>query len=321
MSLSSPDRRRDTLRVLAVLTAVILTTATIGVAVTMAATATTQNGVDYALDDSTRLTTQDAVQEFDSTGSVTANVSTPALSITIAESASACGYESSVLSDTRNDYLCLDYQEDVAASIRLHVPGDYWHPYVRQDKASVRGDAPASFEVRDDGNATVVTADFEEATHAIYPIPEDVTASYFVLDNANERSKSWLGIDILGHSTSWQPIDDSALSGDNTSTRLVNERGDLLIQYDSTPNQSEATWLTVPSDPGDSAPVYRMTKNGDEDAVYVVSETTDAPPVRYKSVSGVSQQLDAALRQIAGVDDKLESILNDAFGGLFGGAS
>ena len=310
---------RDVRSTLAVLVAVlVITLSTVGVAVSMAAAS---SGATYTLDDTTRISTQDAITEYDTTGVTQANVSTPALIVTIAEQASACNYETSRVRDARNDYLCLDYKEDVAATIRLHVPGAFWHPYVRENKASLRGNAPASLQPTADENATAVTARFDGATHAVYAIPEDVTAAYYVLEQANDRTKTWFGLDILGHETQWQTIDDAALSGDNTSARLVNTNGQLLIQYDATPNETAATWLTVPSDPGASAPVYRMTRSGEPDSVYVVSETTDAPPVRYKSASGLSQRIDAAMDEITSVDDKLQHILDETVGGFFGGGS
>jgi hypothetical protein len=287
---------------------------TVGVALTLTAAGSAET--TYTLSE-TGLGNSETVAEYEESGTARVNVSTPRLTVTVAEQASACGLDTSVAKDTRNDYLCLDYREDVPATIRLHVPDDYWHPYVRQEKASLRGDTTASFTVRDDGNATVVETSFDTRTHAVFAIPEDVTASYYVLDRANTRSKDLFGIDLLGHSTGWQHVNDSLLSGSNTTARLVNEQGSLIIQYDATPNASEPTWLAVPSEPGDSAPVYRMTRSGEPDAVYIVSETTNAPRVRYKSVSGLSQRIDAAWRQIRSIDDELDNLIDNTIGRLF----
>jgi hypothetical protein len=311
-----PAPRRHSATLALLLAAVIVLTAALGVTVALAAGQ--DAGVDYPLDDTTHLSTQEGIQTYDETGVVHANVSTPQLTVTVADSASECGLETSMVSDTRNSYLCLDYQEDVDATIRIHVSGDYWHPYVRETKASIRGTAPASFQPTEDGNATAVTVDLDGATKAVYPVPRDVTASYYVLEHADSRSESILGFGFRGHSTSWQTIDSGAFSGENTSTRLMNEEGQLLLQYDATPNQSESTWFAVPSEPG-NAPVYRMTRSGEPNATYVVSTTTDAPPVRYKSVSGASQQIDAAMRQIGNVQEKVQYWIDNTLDRFLGG--
>lgn len=296
--------------------ALLVLTVAVGVAVWPAAPAQGAAGETYHIDADHALDSADAKQAFEGSGVARANVSSPALSITVATEASACGVESSLFSDTRNDYLCLDYREDVSATIRLWIPKHYWHPYVRQTKQPLTDGPTATFGTADARNYTSVRVRFDGRSTAVYPIPRDVSVTYNLLARADARTQNWLGVELWSTGTTWQYVNQSAFrDGESATVSIKAAPSKTILQYDATP-ASDPTWLTVPSDRGDSAPVYRMQREGVDNTIYVVAETADPPTVRYRAQGGTLGQIDAALDEIMSIPDKIDTAIDDLLSGI-----
>lgn len=289
-------------RAVAALVAILLLTSVVTAATTYTL------GADHGLNDDA------AIENYESEGVAVVNTTAPDLTLRMAEEASACGVEGSITRDVRNDYLCVGYDSDLKMTLKFELSGEYFHPYVRESKSSIADEAPATFALADGGNNTAVTIEFDGAANAVYPIPEDATAAYYVVDRSNSRLKQLTGLSLFGDgNTSWHPIDSEVLRN-KTQVRINSPPSETVVQYDATPNATDSTWLTVPEGPAASASVYRTSK-GSDDTVYVVSEESGtAPPVRYKRVDSASGRLDAAMEEVASIDDRISVMIDSIFG-------
>jgi len=116
------------------------------------------------------LTSDAAKASFEEDGVATTSLSAPDVTITVASELSQCGVEDWTVSDTRNDFVCLEYSEEIDRTLRFFVPNEYWHPYVRETVDPVHGDVTASFEPVEDSEYTAVTATVDEPTTVVWPV-------------------------------------------------------------------------------------------------------------------------------------------------------
>jgi|GEM_PF-494970 len=258
----------------------------------------------YNVDAGHGLADRDAIQSFEDDGVARANVSTPHLTLTIAAQADACGVESSLWSDARNDFLCVEYHNDLAQTTRLFVPDDYWTPIVHQDKQAVGDGPPASFQPVHEGNYTSVTIRFDGSGQAVYPIPRDVSTSYALINRINDRTRRIAGVELWSGGTQWRYVNRSAF-GTSPSVAIKTVPDRTMIEYDATPDRAEQTWLPVPSSQSRTAPVYRMQRSNDTETIYVISEADEPPAIRYRARGAGIARVDAAIDEIGSVPEKV----------------
>lgn len=278
-------------------------------------TAVAAAGTTFTIDRDHALTSQSAIQTYERSGSVSTNLSSPKMTVRVAEEASACGLDTGLFEDTRNDYLCLTYKQETDATVRIDIPDAYWTPYVREHKESIADEAPATFSVVGNTSATRVRVSFSGPTHAVYPIPEDVSAAYSLLERADNRSSEYLGIDLLGSNkaTQWQYRN---LSSQNLTIKIKSPAAPskTVVQYDSTPSGADRDWLMVPEDPDDPAPMYRTTKPQSDQTVYLVVQANElssnsTPSIRYRAEGGIRGRINAALREIRMIRERISELL------------
>lgn len=263
----------------------------------------------YEIDADHALVEENSIETYESEGAASTSLTTPRMNVTIAEQASACGVDQPFVSDVRNDYLCLDYQEDVPATVRLNIPEAYWHPYIRESKAPVTDGPRATLDpvTVDNESYTSVRATFEGQTNAVYAIPEDATASYALLERANERVAEVAGFRLWSKGTEWQTVSGEEFGQENATIRLnVKDPSSTLIQYDLNPEPGSETWVTVPDSQDHHAPVYRMQRDGVEGVVYIVAEDSNPPQIRYRHQGNSPlARVDRIADSISKVPDKL----------------
>lgn len=320
------SERFDSGGLLAVVVALLLVASLLPVGLVgilaVASTPASATATTVTVDANHDLATADAVARYEESGNVSTAFDSPNLGVTIAEEASACGVEQSLFSDTRNDYLCFDHRQDTPTTLRIYIPDEYFHPFVRDDKQSIRQTATASFAPVENGSYTSVRVRFDEAEQAVFAIPEDVAASYAVIAAANNRSERWFGSELIGETTPWQYVNDSAwANSERTSVAIKAPPGETVLQYDAAPNSSQRQWTTVPESPDHPAPVYRMQREGQPNTIYVVAETDDPPELRYKRASGFMGDLDRAMRQIRNIPEQLDAWIDDILPPWLGGGS
>ncbi len=103
-----------------------------------------------AIDADHGLTSDTEQAAFEEEGYATTDLNAPNMTVSVAAELSQCGVEDWTVSDLRNDFLCVEYGEEIDRTIRLHIPQEYWHPYVREEVSPVAGDETASFQPVED---------------------------------------------------------------------------------------------------------------------------------------------------------------------------
>lgn len=284
-------------RPLAVALALLLVTA--GVVGTAVGQTRTTIDSDHAL------TSDEKQSAFVESGSASADITAPNMTVTVASEHETCGIDG-FNSDIRNDYLCIDYAEDVDRTIRIHIPAEYWTPYLRQSVDPVAGDATAAYEPVNDASATAVTVTLDESGTYAWPVTKET--SFFA-----ERKKSVLdrvsnvtGVGVPS-SDEWQYIDAAQLGGNESAYVLTAPNGTDAVVLEYKTDAGE--WAAVPDESQDYAPVYYETKTGVDERVYVFATVENPPEVRYKTEAGSADQFGSALREISQVPTRLEDIL------------
>lgn len=256
------------------------------------------------LDADHELDTEAKQATFERTGSATASLTAPEMDLTVAAEHETCDIDG-FYSDVRNDFFCIDYGEEIDRTIRVYIPAEFWHPYLREGVEPVSGDAKATFEPVEDGQYTAVTVTVTEPGTYAWKVNSE--ASYFA--GAKDRTLDNVE-DITGvgapETEEWQFIKPSELGGNQSAyvLRAPNGTDALIVEY----RQPNDEWSRVPDEQKSYAPVYTETKSGVDDRVYVFSTTTDSPEIRYKTEPGRTDRLDSALREIGSIWTRTEEI-------------
>lgn len=277
--------------------------AILGLTVSSAVGLGTASPTRWTLDADHGLDTEQKQVEFAETGSATTSLTAPDLSITVASEHDTCDIDG-FHSDVRNDYLCLEYGEEIDRQLRVFIPAEYWHPYVRETVDPVAGDQSATFEPVQGGRYTAVTVTLDEPGTYAWAI--NAEASYFA--GAKERTleniENLTGVGAPADEE-WQYIRSSELGGNQSAYALGAPNGTdaLLLEY----NTSDG-WTSVPDQEQSYAPVYYQSRDGVNDRVFVFSTVENPPEVRYKTQPGATDQLTAALREIGQIPSRIEEI-------------
>lgn len=263
-----------------------------------------------AVDDSHGLNDKDAIDAYEENGVTTAHVTAPALDLTVADTAADVGADDSPISDAGRSYLSVSYTNDKPVTVRLYLDPAYSNGvYVMEDEELVKGHGTADIDVAEEGEYLSVTLSFSEAGTKVVPLSYTRAKHYSVVDGMGSK---FGGIDV-GASEEWEYIDASALQGGNaTFTVQTAEPDELVVEYRRTTDDGSEDWVSVPNDPDHSAPLFTMRKSGVDDAVYIVSESSDAPQTRYKlhrtfwdsfnfGLDGLSEMRDQMLADLKGL--------------------
>lgn len=250
------------------------------------------------------LDTESKQAEFERTGSASVNLTAPEMQLTVASEHSTCDIDG-FSSDVRNDYFCIHYNEEIDRTLRVFIPAEYWHPYLRDDVKPVAGDAHASFKPAEDGQYTAVTVTIDEPGTYAWKVNSE--ASYFA--GAKERTiENIENVSGVGapQTDEWEYIQPAEMGGNQSAyvLRAPNGTESLIVEYKA----ANGEWSAVPDEQTNYAPVYYETKTGVDDRVYVFSTTTDPPEVRYKTTAGATDKIDSAIREIGSVGGRLEEI-------------
>lgn len=258
----------------------------------------------YDLDDNP-LSESDAINEYNEEGVVERSISSPAVTIAVADSRSDVGLDSRMWSDWGTTYVAITYDSDKPATVRVKIPDDYVQPYVRKGVETEDRGYEADLSV--DGNNLAVEVSFSASGTAVVPVKRSAGVHYGMLTNWGDR----LGLNV-GGDDDWTYAHPDALRQDSAMYAITtDEPEELQIQYQRLNDDGEPEWRTVPSSPRHSAPIYWMERDGAEDRVYVVSQSTDAPQIRYKIGASVTDRASGAT---SGVGDIIDRILDDITG-------
>lgn len=253
------------------------------------------------------------VQTYEQDGKVSAGVNAPQMEIEIGEERDdvGLGYTLDPLDgSTRNDFIRITHSEDMTRTVRVPISSGYWKPFPREELESMDGNHTARFDaVKVDGKTyTLITVTFSGKDSAVFPVPEDAVAVYSAAERTEKQTNSTFGIDLGLTPSPWSRVPDGVF-GNETAVRIEGDTEKMMIQYNAGTSENPE-WLMVPDEPTRNVPVYWMTKEGVDGAVYVVSKTSEPPAVRYKTQSSYGDKVSVWWREASSIPGRIA----DGFG-------
>ena len=293
----------------------VVATLTAGVMPTTAAKNDT-----YELDKSTPLTDDATIATYEENGTATADVTQLDMRITVAndhEDVGLTGLEYSSLSDVSNRYLRVEYNESIQRTVRFYVPADYWHPQPREVDAE-SSDVTATLTPIQNDTYTAVEMTFDGPTDARFQISELVSGYYRGRDVGRTWVENKTGVELptlIGDGTQWRTVSESDLTNNDSMVAFDTANESVMLHYNAADGDSK-TWLKAPDcNNADDAPVCRLERG---DTAYLVSDSDDPPPVRYKYGTDRVAEVQAAINELLDFDEWL-SDRADSVTGVFGG--
>lgn len=318
--MSTPTVTHSKLRITALLFAALLVSASIGVATSMATASSTTSPTITELDEDTGLDDQRAKGAFEQKGHVTVDVSAPDVSITVSKKAKDAGISSYRHSDTLNDFVCVDYQEDIPRKIRFYVPAEpYFDAFNKESMASVDGTHSAEFSRISGGEFTSVVVEFDRAGEACFKISEAQSRVWGVVGQKEEQVENSTGVQVP-QKAEWSYIDSSEWQNRSSVELDINSTDDLIVEYDATPEGAEEEkWVVATEKRGDSDRLswFSKTRSDGERVVVLVSRFDETPTVRYKKAESSRDLIGSIKRDIDSWGDKAAGIM-ESIGSLFG---
>lgn len=237
----------------------------------------------YDIDDDHDLDDQDAVREYEETGTVSADFLVPDMTVTIAADHDDAGVDQARL-DYPWHYVRIQYRETLPAEIRIYFPAGYFHPNP-QELEAIDSDVEGELRPIRNGTYSSLIVRFDGRSDVTFAVPRAASLTFAVWDREKDfvENRTDYKMPRLGSSDPWLYIDQSDLSGNATVAIEKKQSRKLTIQYDA--GTTDERWIGVPScssRTGDAEPVCQFTRDGEESRTYVLSRTTDPPPVRFK---------------------------------------
>lgn len=264
-----------------------------------------------AVDDGTRLATADGAQEYAETGTVTGSVDSMQLDVTVADQAGAVNASGLHLNQLRT-FIAVDYDEGVHRDVRIHINGSIVAPRLKEGKQPIEAEnVTADFHVSEAGAVQSMTLHLRGETDAVFAM--SVVAGRIqqvrrtvggAVRNGVENITGWSPPTFGGGE--WERVNSTALSGENVSTPLP-QSDQLTVQYQT----SDKTWLPVPECQADD-PVCTVQR---DNRTHVVSTTSDAPNIRYKTEKDMLAGLESGWDDVTSVPGDIEDSIEDLLGG------
>lgn len=304
--------------VVAVVLAALLIGSCVGFAATSAiATSSTTLPTLTDLDENTPLTERSSWESFKSDGRVTVNVTAPDLTLTVAkeqEDVDLRGFHN----DYSNEYLRIQYDEDLSRTIRFYVPSNYFGPYFDERVESVGGDAAAIKLVPVlDGKYTAVTIELTGKTDAVFKISQTKGKTWSFWSQQDDKIENVTGVSSgISGTEQWNYAKSEEWSDDGTLTiGNVSNPKKVLIQYNAGQGE-EAVWLKVTSKQDRDGPYYfvRESSSDGNATIVVVSESSTPPAVRVQRHATARAGIGSILSDWGRTLDRASSF----FDGLFG---
>lgn len=290
--------------------AVLLAVSIVSVA-PVAADSTTVIGTD------SELASDKAGVEFRETGNVSATYAAPEVTVQATQTAEDCGVEREglaallgVFSDTRNDFLCLDYAESVTRTFEVYVSQSVWAGYEREEVNPKKGDAHASFESATiDGERYLkVTTTLSEPGMYAFPVNRESTFLAERVDRHRDRVENVTGVGVA-ETDEWQYVNSEDYSNESTYVlQSPNGTENLLLEY-----KTEDGWAVVPEGRQSYAPVYYEQVSDTEALVFAV-EADDPPRLRYTEDPTTTTMFDSFWREAWEVPSRISDFFS-SFGG------
>lgn len=276
------------------------------------------------LDENTPLTDKATWSEYEQAGVATADVAAPDLEITVAkehEDVDVDGFHN----DYSNEWVRVEYKEEIERTIRFYVPSNYWKPYYDESVDAVTGDqVTAKFVPVEGGRYTAVSITFDGPTTAVFPASQaqGVTWSFWSREDAKLENATGVSTGI-GGTDQWNYAQATDWSNGTYVVENVSDPDRVMIQYDAGVGSSESVWLRVPNGESSRTPVYYFVRSsasassdagGERATIVVVSKQEDPPAIRLKKNASTRDGLGSILNDWSRIPDRFRKFVDDVFG-------
>lgn len=270
------------------------------------------------------LGSENAAIEFAQSDTTSASMQAPDVTVTAARSDANCaverteiaGFEFGGPSDTRNDYVCLEYDETIERTFEVYITNGVWSPYDDPNVESVsNASGQAAFSAVSQNGQRYLRVQVTLSEPGTYTFPVNQERSFVMgrLGRTQERIENVSGVSVAGDGD-WQRVNASAF--ENGSTHIVkapNGTDELLFEYREP--GSAAEWQQMPSRDRDAHPVY-YNLGSETEAQVIVTDPQNPPDVRYKTNAETGDRLGTAIREILSIGDRLEDAWPLQVGGV-----
>lgn len=259
------------------------------------------------------LASGDAGVEFRETGNVSASYVAPEVTVTATQQAADCGVDRSgvwsffgLFSDTRNDYLCLEYHESVTRTFEVYVSQSIWAGYERESVSPTEGDVDARFEGKEINGERYLKATVtlkEPGTYA-YPVNRESTFLAERVDRHSDRVENVTGVGIA-KDDEWQYVNSEDYSNESTYVlQSPNGTDGLLVEY-----ETENGWEVVPEGRKAYAPVY-YEKVSETEILVFAAGTEEPPRLRYTKNPAPGTMFDSLIREAKDVPERIGDFIS-----------
>ncbi|WP_424015035.1 hypothetical protein ACOZ35_03230 [Halorubrum xinjiangense] len=234
------------------------------------------------LDKDHALWTDDKKEQYRDSGLAKSVINAPDVTITASVDKDGCNARSLTHPDIAYDFLCIDYQEDISRTIRLHVPRGYFglHNGVVE---SLEENGEARVSISPDEDYIIVHVEVDGPTKMTIPMSETGAVIQLGRETTGNAVEEFTGFGQAGDE--WEYIEAGELSPDSGAYVINAPEGDtakhILVEY-----QEEDTWARPGRSSDTYKPIYTVERDGVDNKLYVHATTADAPQVRYKLEPG-----------------------------------
>lgn len=299
--------RRAVSLVLAV--ACILGAALAGVAVGPVAAEPRTIDADHAL------ATTDSVEQFQEEGVASAQLDAFDLTLTVADRAEDVGLNEWTRSSAANTYLRVDYDEEIARTVRIYLPNEFFTPRAHAQfgpEETHNGSATPTMAFEPVGDEyTAVTLTLDGQTDSVFAVSTLTGGVFSVRKRVDKLLNSTAGWSLpsLSGTTEWQYVPQTALSGANVTTTIhvnTTTADEIAVQYD-VGTGNETRWLPVEGCESLDAEVCRLATDAGPNGttITLLSTTSDTPAIRYAANPSASDSVSSIIDELGSLPERI----------------
>jgi len=139
----------------------------------------------YGVDRNHDLAGDSAIEQFETEGVASGTADDLDMQLSIAKDCADVGHDPMVAPPQR--CLQVQYNEEVARTVRVYVPSEYWTPFEDQSMESTNGEVAAEMEPISGRDYTAITLHFDGKTDAVF----SVNMVESKLWSARQKATSW----------------------------------------------------------------------------------------------------------------------------------
>lgn len=285
--------------ILAIAVLVVLSTSVV------AATETTEIDYNHGLAD------ESSINEFEGTGSTSTDLEQIDATITIADSKSDVGlaWTDTRKTDAGNEFLRIEYDEDIERTVRIWIPAEYIRPYEREAQESLTSDHTADLSPVRDRTYLEVKLYLDGEADVVIPLGRLSAGVEGMIAERTSTIDEALG-SPFGIDEEWQYIE--AATGHERVIELDLDPEVALVQYDGAGDPADPRWINAPEGDTRGAPVYYHVE-GQNESMFLVVTSEEAIDIRFKEESSPADRVRGwiadARNGLESIPERIENIL------------